>query len=312
MSKPIIALSRPMPDAFKQLMGSLGEIALRENNHYPENASIYITTPMDATDSTVITALPDTVKLIASMGVGTDHIDLAAAKSRGIAVTNTPVVTEDTADLCWALLMATMRGLTRNEKLLRAGAWDGMLPGAMMGSRVYGKTLGIIGFGAIGQAVARRAKGFGMPIIYSGPNRKLAAEQELSASYCESVQQLVCQADVVSLHCPLTDGSHHLINAGMLAKFKVGSTLINTGRGPLIDEAALVTALQEGPLSCAGLDVFEFEPKVTEDLLELSNVTLLPHLGSATNECRTDIVMRLYENIQQFQQAGAGKDPVLG
>jgi len=312
MSKPIIALSRPMPAAFMQLVGSLGEIVLRENNRYPEDVSIYITTPMDATDSAVITALPDTVKLIASMGVGTDHIDLAAAKARGITVTNTPVVTEDTADLCWALLMATMRGLTRNEELLRAGAWDGMLPGAMMGSRVHGKTLGIIGFGAIGQAVARRAQGFGMPIIYTGPNRKLAAEEELRASYCDSVQQLVSQADVVSLHCPLTDDNRHLINAGMLAKFKAGSTLINTGRGPLIDEAALVTALQEGPLNNAGLDVFEFEPKVTQDLLELNNVTLLPHLGSATNECRFDVMMRLYENIQQFQQAGAGKDPVAG
>ncbi len=310
MSKPIIALSRPMPDAFVQLMGSLGEIVVCENDQYPEGASVYITTPMDVTDTAVITALPGSITLIASIGVGTDHIDLAAAKTRGITVSNTPVVTEDTADLCWALLMATMRGLTRNEKLLRAGDWDGMLPGAMIGSRVHGKTLGIIGFGAIGQAVARRAKGFGMPIIYSGPNRKLAAERELGASYCESVGQLVSQADVVSLHCPLTDSSHHLVNTDLLAKFKAGSTLINTGRGPLIDEAALVTALQEGPLNAAGLDVFEFEPRVTAELLELDNVTLLPHLGSATHECRFDVVLRLYENIQQFQESGAAKDSV--
>ena len=310
MSKAILAISRPMPEAFTQLLGSLGEVVAREGNEYPAGASVYITTPMDATDLAVISALPDSVKLIASIGVGTDHIDLAAAKARGITVSNTPVVTEDTADLCWALLMATMRGLTRSEKLLRAGEWDGMLPMDMMGSRVFGKTLGIIGLGAIGQAVARRARGFGMPILYWGPNPKTEAEQELGASYCDSMEQLVSQADVVSLHCPLSDNSHHLIDAQMLGKFKTGSTLINTGRGPLVDEAALVKALREGPLGSAGLDVYEYEPAVTAELLELENVTLLPHLGSATNECRFDVVIRLYENIQQFQELGEAKDPM--
>ena len=308
MSQAILAISRPMPEGFTKLLGALGEVVVRKGNEYPAGASVYITTPMDETGLAVINALPDSVKLIASMGVGTDHIDLAAAKARGIVVTNTPVVTEDTADLCWALLMATMRGLTRSEKLLRAGDWDGMLPMEMMGSRVSGKTLGIIGLGAIGQAVARRAKGFGMPILYWGPNPKPEAAQELGARYCDSVEQLVSQADVVSLHCPLSENSHHLIDAHMLAKFKAGSTLINTGRGPLVDEAALVKALQEGPLGSAGLDVFEFEPKVTADLLELDNVTLLPHLGSATSECRLDVVMRLYENIQQFQKSGEATD----
>ncbi len=310
MSKAIIAISRPMPEAFTQPLDSLGEVVVRQGNEYPAGASVYITTPMDETGSAVINALPDSVELIASMGVGTDHIDLAAAKARGIVVSNTPVVTEDTADLCWALLMATMRGLTRSEKLLRAGEWDGMLPTDMMGSRVHGKTLGIIGLGAIGQAVARRAKGFAMPILYWGPNPKPEAEQELGASYCESVEQLVSQADVVSLHCPLSDSSHHLIDAQMLSKFKAGSTLINTGRGPLVDEAALVKALQEGPLNSAGLDVYEYEPAVTAQLLKLDKVTLLPHLGSATDECRFDVVIRLYENIQQFQESGQAKDPV--
>ena len=310
MSKAIIAISRPMPEAFTQPLDSLGEVVVRQGNEYPAGASVYITTPMDETGSAVINALPDSVELIASMGVGTDHIDLAAAKARGIVVSNTPVVTEDTADLCWALLMATMRGLTRSEKLLRAGEWDGMLPMHMMGSRVHGKTLGIIGLGAIGQAVARRAKGFAMPILYWGPNPKPEAEQELGASYCESVEQLVSQADVVSLHCPLSDSSHHLIDAQMLSKFKAGSTLINTGRGPLVDEAALVKALQEGPLNSAGLDVYEYEPAVTAQLLKLDKVTLLPHLGSATDECRFDVVIRLYENIQQFQESGQAKDPV--
>jgi glyoxylate reductase len=149
-----------------------------------------------------------------------------------------------------------------------------------------------------------------MPILYCGPNRKPQAEQELDASYCDSVQQLVSQADVVSLHCALSDNTHHLVDAELLAQFKPGSTLINTGRGPLVDEAALVNALRGGPLGSAGLDVYEFEPQVTTALLELDNVTLLPHIGSATNECRFDVVIRLYENIQQFQESGEAKDPV--
>lgn len=290
-----------------QLIGSLGEIQTRESNEYPKGASVYITTPLDEADSTVINALPDSVKLIATIGVGTDHIDLAAAKARGMTVTNTPVVTEDTADLTWALMMATMRGLTRSEKLLRSGEWDGMLPIEMMGARVHGKTLGIIGLGAIGQAVARRAKGFGMPILYCGPNRKREAEAALGASYCDSVEQLVSQADIVSLHCVLTDNTHHLIDAQLLAKFKHA---INAGRGPLVDEAALVKALREGQLNSAGLDVFEYEPDVTAELLQLDNVTLLPHIGSATYECRLDIILRLHENIQLFQETGEAKDPV--
>ncbi len=310
MSNSILVLSRPMPDTFIQLMGSLGEIVAREGDDYPEGASVYITTPLDTTDSTVINALPDTVKLIASMGVGTDHIDLDAAKARGIVASNTPVVTEDTADLTWALLLATMRGLTRSEKLLRSGDWDGMLPMEMSGTRVHGKTLGIIGFGAIGQAVARRAKGFAMTLLYCGPNRKPEAEEELGAHFCDSMEELVSQADIISLHCAMSANTRHLINADLLAKFKPGSTLINTGRGPLVDEAALVKALQEGQLGSAGLDVYEFEPKVTEELLELDNVTLLPHLGSATNECRFDVVIRLHENIQQFLESGQAKDPV--
>ena len=310
MSKSILALSRPMPEAFIELLSALGQVVVGEDNQCPEGASVYITTPLDETGSAVINALPDTVKLIASIGVGTDHIDLAAAKARGLTVSNTPVVTEDTADLTWALLLATMRGLTRSEKLLRRGEWDGMLPMEMMGSRVHGKTLGIIGLGAIGQAVARRARGFGMPILYCGPNRKPQAEQELEASYCDTVAHLVSQADVVSLHCALSDNTHHLIDAALLAQFKPGSTLINTGRGPLVDEAALVDALQGGPLGSAGLDVYEFEPQVARALLELGNVTLLPHIGSATNECRFDVVIRLYENIQQFQESGEAKDPV--
>jgi glyoxylate reductase len=310
MNKEILAISRSMPGAFTQFLEPLGAVVVREGNEYPAGASVYITTPMDNTDIAVINALPDSVRLIASIGVGTDHIDLAAAKARDIVVTNTPVVTEDTADLTWALLMATMRGLTRSEKLLRAGEWNGMLPMAMMGSRVHGKTLGIIGFGAIGQAVARRASGFDMTILYYGPNRKRQAEEKLGARYCDSLEELVSQADVVSLHCALSDNTHHLIDAGVLAKFKAGSTLINTGRGPLVDEAALVTALQEGTLGSAGLDVYEYEPAVTAELLELDKVTLLPHLGSATDECRFDVVTRLYENIQQFQESGVAVDPV--
>jgi glyoxylate reductase len=169
---------------------------------------------------------------------------------------------------------------------------------------VYGKTLGIIGLGEIGQAVARRARGFGMKLIYHGPRRKMEAESGLNAGFRESLEDFLAEADIVSLHCPLTDSSRHLINAQSLSRMKPNSVLINTGRGPLVDESALVEALAGGHLGAVGLDVFEFEPQVTPALLEFPNVTLLPHIGSATGECRQDMAVSVVTNIKTFLASG--------
>lgn len=272
------------------------------------DARVFVCTSIDAVPAQLIAQFGDRLGLIANIGVGTDNIDLEAAAGRGIQVSNTPVVTEDTADLTFALLLAASRRLGACERHLRAGDWSG---GArLMGQRVHGKTLGIVGFGAIGQAVARRAAGFGMHTIYHGPSRKPDAESALGAEYRASLGELLREADLVSLNCPLTPATRHIIDAGQLAIMKPGAVLVNTGRGPLIRESALVDALASGHLGAAGLDVFEFEPEVTPQLLDFDNVTLLPHIGSATGECRTDMAMRALGNIRAFLETGTPVDAI--
>lgn len=313
MDRPVIVLARELPEAFVQLLGSCGEPRVGGGDASApafDGARVYVSTAVDPVPRELIDALPASVGLIANFGVGTDNIDLEAAARRGIAVSNTPVVTEDTADLAMALLLATCRRLSVNERVLRAGRWSGGLFNLHNGVRVHGKTLGIVGFGAIGQALARRARGFGMPMLYHGPRRKPEAEPELGARYCAELGSLLAEADIVSLHCALTPATRHIIDAAALARMKPGAVLINTGRGPLVDEAALVQALQSGRLGGAGLDVFEFEPAVTPALLELPNVTLLPHIGSATGECRTDMALRVVQNVAQFLAGGDAPDRV--
>ncbi|MFV0275859.1 MAG: 2-hydroxyacid dehydrogenase [Parahaliea sp.] len=295
----VIGLGAPLPPAMQQALARFGEVRLvGEDTAAMAGCGVYLITPRVRASAALISALPPSVGLLASLGVGTDHIDLDAAAARGLQVSNTPVVTEDTADLAWALLLATCRRLTRCEALLRQNDW--LASQRVLGTRVHGKTLGIVGFGAIGQAVARRAQGFGMDLLYHGPRRKPEAEAELSARYCLSLDELLVQSDIVSLNCPLGPDTRHIINANSLARMKAGAVLINTGRGPLVDEAALVQALQAGTLGGAGLDVFEFEPQVTPALLDFDAVTLLPHIGSATGECRTDMALRVMANIQAW------------
>ena len=314
MDRPLLVLSRELPEGFMRLLGSLGE--LRVSNGDPgadafAGARVYVSTVVDPVPADLIAALPSSVRLIANFGVGTDNIDLAIAAGRGIAVSNTPVVSEDTADLAMGLLISACRRLSVNERVLREDRWNGSLANLHTGQRVHRKTLGIVGFGNIGQALARRARGFDMRILYHGPRRKPEAESVSDAHYCADIGDLLAESDAVSLNCSLSAGTRHLLNAATLARMKRGAVLVNTARGALIDEAALVDALKSGHLGAAGLDVFEFEPCITAELLEFPNVTLLPHIGSATAECRLDMAMRVAENIRAFLDGDEVPDRVV-
>ena len=310
MNKPIVVTARQFPEPLEQALASFGEVRVFDADNPAaslEGARIWAGTAMDPVPGDLLERFPDSLGLVANFGVGVDNIDLEAAAARGVQVSNTPVVTEDTADLAMALLLATCRRLSSSERLLRENNWAA--GAGQLGQRVHGKTLGIIGFGAIGQAVARRARGFGMTVLYHGPNHKPEAEKETGAHYRATLAALLGEADIVSLNCALTAETRHLLNAGTLAQMKRDAIVINTGRGPLIHEAALVEALAGGQLGGAGLDVFEFEPKVTAALTEFDNVTLLPHIGSATRECRADMAARLIGNVQSFLTTGKPLDP---
>lgn len=311
MDNIILLVSKLLPDPLLKVFETLGEVQVATPDfgiHVPEGVRVIVSTVMDPLTSEIIENLPDSVGLIANLGVGTDNIDLVAASKRGIKVSNTPVVTGDTADLAMALLLSTCRRLSVSERLLRSGDWASSQK--HLGSRVHGKTLGIVGFGAIGQAVARRAKAFDLKIVYHGPHRKEEAETATGARFIGDLSQFLGESDIVSLHCPLIESTRHLMNEQTLKQMKTGAILINTGRGPLVDEEALVNALEAGHLGGAGLDVFEFEPAVTPKLLDFDNVTLLPHIGSATHECRQDIALRGIANVKQFIQDGNVVDPV--
>ena len=298
MSQPILVMTLPLP--FPELVANGQVVESRvftDDFTIFENAQVICATPVNAIDADFISRLPGSIKLIASIGVGYDHIDLAAASASGIAVTNTPVVTEDTADLAFTLILAASRQLTVNEKFLRDGHWSPSSPMGPLGKTVYGSRLGIVGFGEIGQAVARRAKAFNMDILYHSPRRKEAAEEKLDATYFDKLEDMLAEADIVSLNCPLTDSTRHIMNTETIAAMKPDAVLVNTGRGPLVDEAALVSAMRAGHLSAAGLDVFEHEPEVHSGLLELDNVTLTPHIGSATAQCRAAMAGCAIQNI---------------
>ena len=283
----------------------LDETALAEA---AREADVLLPMVADRVTARVIAAAPR-LRLIANFGVGYNHIDVAAARARGIVVTNTPgVLTEDTADLTIALMLMVARRAGEGERLLRAGAWTGWRPTHLLGTRLAGSTLGVIGLGRIGQAVARRATaGLGMRVLYHNPSSRAdAAARSLGAERCETVDELLARSDVVSLHCPATPATHHLIDAARLAAMREGAILVNTARGDVVDEQALVDALRDGRLRGAGLDVYEYEPRVHPALLSMENVVLLPHLGSATEETRTAMGERALTNIEAFL---AGREP---
>src|SRR5918999_860376 len=243
-----------------------------------------LSTATENVDGELMDAAGEDLRVVANMAVGYDNVDLEVAAERGVVVTNTPgVLDETTADVAFMLLLAAARRLGEGERLLRAGKWEWWGPKQLRGLDVWGKTLGIVGMGRIGRAVARRAKGFGMEIIYHNRSRNGSAEKELGARYVE-LDDLLRESDFVSIHTPLTDDTRHLISERELGLMKETAVLVNTSRGPVVDEAALADALAEGRIFAAGLDVYEEEPKVHPKLLELENVVLAPHIGSASVE----------------------------
>ena len=269
-----------------------------------------LSTLTEQIDAGFMDAAGDGLKVIANMAVGYDNVNLEAAKERDIVVTNTPeVLDETTADTAFMLMLAAARRLGEGERIVRAGEWDAWGPKMLLGPDVWGKKLGIIGFGGIGQAVARRAKGFGMEIVYSGRSRKEEAEAELEARYLE-LDELLRECDFISLHAPLTEETTHLIGEAELEKMKSEAVLVNTSRGPVVDEAALADALEGGRIFAAGLDVYEEEPGVYPKLLELENVVLAPHIGSASFETRDKMAATAGEDLWAVLRGEQPKNPV--
>ncbi|HET8727321.1 MAG TPA: D-glycerate dehydrogenase [Alphaproteobacteria bacterium] len=320
--KPLVVVTRKLPDVIETRMMELFDTRLNLDDRAMTRdelaaamaeADVLVPTVTDAIDAAVIGAAGPRLKLIASFGTGVDHIDLAAARENGIVVTNTPgVLTEDTADMTMALILAAARRLVEGERLVRSGEWTGWSPTSMLGHRLYGKRLGIIGMGRIGQAVARRARGFGLSIHYHNRRRvHPEVEAELEATYWDSLDQMLARMDIVSINCPRTPATYHLLSPRRLALMRRDAILVNTSRGEVIDEAALTRMLQRGELGAAGLDVFEHEPAVNRKLLKLPNVVLLPHMGSATLEGRIDMGEKVIVNIRAFTDGHRPPDRVL-
>ncbi len=278
-----------------------------------QKCDVLVPTLTDNIDKDIIAKAGTRLKLIANFGNGVDHIDVAAARARGISVTNTPdVLTEDTADMAMALMVAVPRRLLEGAAVIREGNFKGWSPTHMLGHRLYGKRLGIIGMGRIGTAVARRARGFGMAIHYHNRRRlRPELEAEVEATYWESLDQMLARMDVISIHCPHTPATFHLLSERRLKLLKSSSYLINLARGEIVDEDALIRLLQEGKLAGAGLDVFEHEPAVNSKLLDMKNVILLPHMGSATIEGRINMGERVIINVKAFCDGHAPPDRVL-
>ncbi len=320
--KPVVFLTRKLPDSTETRMRELFDTRLNETNlpmsdaelrDVVKQADVLVPTVTDRIDADLIAAAGDQLKLIASFGTGVDHIDLAAARARGITVTNTPgVLTEDTADVALALMLAVPRRIAEGDKVARAGDWNGWSPTGMLGHRINGKRLGIIGMGRIGSAVARRARGFGLSIHYH--NRKPVhpeTEAELEATYWESLDQMLSRVDIVSVNCPHTPATHRMLSRERLELMQPSAYLVNTSRGEVVDEDALADLLAKRHIAGAGLDVYADEPNITPSLMALSNVVLLPHIGSATIEGRLEMGDKVIINIQTFWDGHAPRDRVI-
>ncbi len=278
-----------------------------------QRADVLVPTVTDRIDGRVLSRAGEQLRLIAQFGAGVDNIDVATAVQRGITVTNTPgVLTEDTADMTMALILAVPRRMVEGVKIVEDDKFAGWSPTWMMGRRIWGKRLGIIGMGRIGQAVARRAKAFGLQIHYH--NRRRVAphiEAELEATYWDSLDQMLARMDIVSVNCPHTPATYHLLSARRLALLKPHAYIVNTARGEVIDEGALARMLEKGELAGAGLDVFEHEPAINPKLKKLQNVVLLPHMGSGTIEGRIDMGEKVIINIKTFADGHKPPDRVI-
>ena len=321
-SKPVVIITRKLPDVIETRMRELFETRLRDGDkpmnqaelvHAVQTADVLVPTITDKIDKAVLSQAGDRLKLIANFGNGVDNIDVATATSRGITVTNTPgVLTEDTADMTMALILAVPRRLAAGIHAIENDEWHGWSPTWMLGHRIWGKRLGIIGMGRIGQALARRARAFGMQIHYHNRRRvPEAIETELEATYWDSLDQMLARMDVISIHCPHTPATYHLLSARRLRLMRSDAYIVNTARGEVIDENALARMLEAGELAGAALDVFEHEPAVNPRLAKSDRVVLLPHMGSATIEGRVDMGEKVIINIKTFADGHRPPDRVL-
>ena len=312
-----VLVTREVPNAGLRLLEGFDVTVLSESPpgrgellEAVRGAAGILPTVTEKMDAEVMDAAGDGLKVIANMAVGYDNIDVEAATERGIVVANTPeVLNETTADTAFMLLLAAARRLGEAERLLRSGGWDAWGPKQLTGPDVWGKRLGVVGFGRIGQALARRARGFDMDLVYHDKYRNEEAERELGARYLE-LDELLQTSDFVSIHTPLTQETTHLIGADELKRMKPEAVLVNTSRGPVVDESALAEVLAEGRIFAAGLDVYEKEPEVHPKLLELENVVLAPHIGSASIETRDKMAALAAENLTAVLRGEEPKTPV--
>ncbi len=322
IERPKVAVTRKLLAPIEARMSELFDASLNDDDHemtaeeivaLAQGCDVLVPTVTDRIDAALIEALPASVKLIANFGAGVNHIDLKAAKARGILVTNTPgVFTDDTADLTMALILNVPRRLGEGHRMMRSGEWKGWSPTGMLGHRVGGKTLGIVGFGRIGEAVALRARAFGLNILYNKRNRLPASlEEELGVTFEPDLDRLVAKSDIITLHCPLSAETDKLMSRERIALMKRDGYLINSSRGELVDEDALIEALSRGKIAGAGLDVYTHEPAVDSRFLNIPNVVLLPHLGSATFERREASGEKVIANIRIFSDGHRPPDQVL-
>ena len=317
-----VVVTRRLPDAVETRLSELFDVKLRlddvpmtrtELSQAMKTADVLVPTVTDEIDAALIAQAGEQLKLIANYGAGVDHIDVATARQRGILVSNTPgVLTDDTADMTMALILGVTRRMSEGMAMMQKGAWSGWAPTALLGGRMSGRRLGILGMGRIGQAVARRASAFGMQVHYHNRRRvHRDIEAGLEATYWESLDQMVARMDVISINCPHTPSTFHLMNARRLKLMKPNAVIVNTSRGEVIDENALTRMLRAGEIAGAGLDVYEHGTDVNPKLRELENVVLLPHMGSATVEGRLEMGEKVIINIKTHDDGHRPPDQVV-
>ena len=317
-----VVVTRRLPPVVETRMKELFDVTLRDPDQPMtrdelaeaiRTAEVLVPTITDTIDAGLLAQAGDALKLIANYGAGVDHIDIATARQRGILVSNTPgVVTEDTADMVMALILSVTRRIPEGLQIMQSGSWTGWSPMAHLGGRLGGRRLGILGMGRIGQAVARRAKAFGLQVHYHNRKRlRPEAEAEFEATFWESLDQMLARVDILSVNCPHTPSTFHLLNARRLKLMKPTAVVVNTSRGEVVDENALTRALRANELAGAGLDVYEHGTDLNPRLLELSNVVCLPHMGSATTEGRVEMGEKVIINIKTFADGHRPPDQVV-
>ena len=317
-----VVVTRRLPEVVETRLAELFDVRLRATDapmtrtelaEAIKTCDVLVPTITDNIDNALISQAGERLKLIANYGAGVDHIDVATARQQGVLVSNTPgVLTDDTADMTMALLLAVTRRMPEGMAKMQKGEWDGWAPNALLGGRISGRRLGILGMGRIGQAVARRAAAFGMQVHYHNRRRlRPETEEALQATYWESLDQMVARMDVISVNCPHTPSTFHLMNARRLKLMKPDAVIVNTSRGEVIDENALTRMLRAGEIKGAGLDVYEHGVEINPRLRELDNVVLLPHMGSATLEGRIEMGEKVIINIKTFDDGHRPPDQVV-